>query len=78
MNRMTKKPWFGPKEHDGWGWRVSSWQGVVIVAIFIVFVFIDSSVFKFSLKGIIGYAILLAGFLLIAYLTGDQPGGPLG
>jgi len=78
MNRMTKKPWFGPKQHGGWGWRVTSWQGGVVLAIFVVFVFINASVFKLTAKGIIGFLILLGCFLLITYLTGDQPGGPLG
>ena len=32
-----ERPWFGPKRY-GWGWRPVSWQGWLLVALFVAFV----------------------------------------
>ncbi len=32
---ITRRPWFVPKRHFGWGWSPASWQGWVVTLIFL-------------------------------------------
>ena len=32
--RLTSRPWFGPKKNIGWGWRITSWEGLLTTVIF--------------------------------------------
>ena len=74
----TKNPWFGPKRW-GWGWRPVSWQGWVVILIYIIVVILIAKVAntigltKFYLAVIIATIVLA----LIAYFTGSKPGSSM-
>lgn len=74
MRRITSKPWFGPKQYIDWGWRVTSWQGAVILALFIGLLLIDLIYTHTTVVSITGALLLTLSFVFIALLTGDPPG----
>lgn len=77
----TKKYWFKAKNY-GWGWTPSTWQGWLVLALFIlvnIYIFKDieqgsysaSSVFlNFILPSILSVVVLI----IICYRTGEKPG----
>jgi hypothetical protein len=76
MRRLTKEPWFGPKQSVGWGWRPTTWQGWLVTLVLVVFL----SVVLHSLgRSVLSLAIavgLIGAFVVVALLTGGKPGGP--
>jgi len=74
------KKWFKAK-HYGWGWYPSSWQGWIIMLVWIiaiVFTFrqIDSSSHSASdtlINMAIPFAVLTAALVIICYATGEKP-----
>ncbi len=75
IRRITTKPWFGPKKYFGWGWRVTSWQGAVVLLFFIVLLIAVLIYSHNSIVGITSAVFVTLLFILIALLTGDPPGG---
>lgn len=76
MKRLTTKAWFGPKRYAGWGWRVSSWQGFVILIIYALLILLIWVSFKDLIWAVILSILVTTGFVIVAMLTGDPPGGP--
>jgi hypothetical protein len=75
VRRLTKTPWFGPKRYVGWGWRVATWQGWVVTAIFAALALVGLAVFT----GVARWAaviVVLVGYFVVILLTGTPPGGP--
>lgn len=75
IRRITHKPWFGPKRTVGWGWRVTSWQGAVVLTLFLFCVFMIALCAHTTVVGALGAITLAVLFVIIALLTGDPPGG---
>ena len=76
MQRLTEKPWFGPKRYLGWGWSISSWQGGIVTVSFWMLLIANFIVFHHSFTGYAG-ALSLIGLLIgVILVTGDGPGGP--
>lgn len=76
MRRITNKPWFGPKKYIGWGWRITSWQGFVILMVFIGFLISDLVYSRRGFMGIVGAILISIAFVYVALITGGPPGGP--
>jgi hypothetical protein len=72
---VTGKPWFGPKQHVGWGWRMASWEGRVTSAVFLALMVAAALIWHGSAR-VIPLIGLLVLYLLVILLTGDPPGGP--
>lgn len=76
----TKKWWFSAKDY-GWGWQPSSWQGWVILLVFIgfnlaVFFGIDRLSHSVSDTLMVFLPISLVSdvvLILICYRTGEKP-----
>jgi hypothetical protein len=76
---VTRRPWFGPKRGPGYGWSARSWQGWLVLALFVAATIGFSNVFPDHFW--IPLVILLACLSLVIYLTrdtshradGDQP-----
>jgi hypothetical protein len=75
MPRLTRKPWFGPKRLIGWGWAPASWQGWLVMAVFLVAV-AAVAVFLTGTARALAAVALLVILLLTTYLTGEPPGPP--
>ncbi len=73
--RVTKKPWFGPKQHLGWGWRVASWEGRLTSAVFLALMVAAALTLHASAR-VVALVVLLSVYLVVVVLTGDPPGGP--
>jgi hypothetical protein len=76
MKRLTKAPWFGPKQVLGWGWRPITWQGWLVTLVLVALLVgmlrgLGRSVLSLALA-----ASLIGIFAVIALLTGGRPGGP--
>jgi len=75
-----KKLWFRAKNY-GWGWYPSSWQGWLVLAIFIVYVSwaaFDLDAHQHSVSDLlinllprVGLAVIV--LLLICWKTGEKP-----
>ena len=76
VRRLTREPWFGPKRHVGWGWRVASWQGWLVTLGLAVLVVADLSALGTTAAGYLGLCGLLVAYVVVVVLTGDPPGGP--
>jgi hypothetical protein len=77
---MTKKLWFKAKRY-GWGWTPSSWQGWLVLAIFVMF-----EVWNFRRLDIVSHSasdtirpfviqtfIATGVLLLVCWYTGEKP-----
>ena len=69
MHRLTKKPWFGPKKYVGWGWRVTSWQGALILAVFVTLIIVDLFYSRRPEVGLIGIFLIVSALIIVALLT---------
>lgn len=73
---ITRRPWFVPKRHFGWGWSPASWQGWVVTLIFLAgFAGCQLYFRRPLLRGSSAIACLTV-FLGVIALTGTKPGGP--
>lgn len=75
MPRLTRKPWFGPKRLIGWGWAPASWQGWLVMAVFLVAVAAVAVLLTGTARALAAVALLVI-LLLTTYLTGEPPGPP--
>jgi len=73
MKKIVKEPWFG-KKRIGWGPAPSTWQGWIVTLIMLLIVIIDVAYFRRSIITIIIFIVAVVGFLIIAFLTGKDPG----
>jgi ABC-type uncharacterized transport system permease subunit len=71
--RVTKKPWFGPKQTLGWGWRPVSWEGWLVTGVFLALIPVSVTVWP-GVQAAIAVAVLIGLLLAITLLTGDPPG----
>lgn len=77
MKPLTKKPWFGPKRYVGWGLSPRTWQGVVVMLVFVALILLTDVFFlKDLILRLVAVGILFVLFILITILTGGKPGGP--
>jgi hypothetical protein len=74
---MSDKPqyWYAPKRY-GWGWAPASWQGWVVLGLFIAAVSVPAR--WFARSGRLGMYLAYIGLLtavqlLICYLKGPPP-----
>jgi hypothetical protein len=70
--RVTDKAWFGPKRYLGWGWRITSWEGGLVTAVFGLLVLV--SVLVWGRACVVPVLVLLGLYLTAVVLTGDPPG----
>lgn len=68
---IFKRGWFGPKR-IGWGASPASWQGWAATGVFIVSLFLTSSVFREESWVWIAMAGLVAAFVAVVLLTYDK------
>lgn len=79
--QTPKKYWFRAK-HYGWGWYPSSWQGWLILGIFMSYLIARSIEMKNTSEPltptlhsyIIEIVIPVILLIIICYLTGEKPG----
>ena len=76
MRRLTRKPWFGPKRYVGWGWSISSWQGVVVTVLAVALIVLTLTVLGRGAAGWVAVVFVAVLYLVVVALTGDPPGGP--
>jgi hypothetical protein len=73
--RVGKTLWFGPRRDGlGWGWTPVTWQGWVVVAVFVAAIVAAPWLLEGGVAAI-GIAGALAGLLLVAWAKGSSPGG---
>ena len=70
--RVTKKPWFGPKRHVGWGWSIISGEGRAVTALFVALMLVASTVWHSP----VAVLVLIVLYIVVVALTGDPPGPP--
>lgn len=76
-----KRYWFKAKRY-GWGWYPGSWQGWLVLGIYLLLVFLDfhridsqsHSVSDVLINFIPNSFILTILLIVICYLTGEKPG----
>jgi len=70
---LVKKPWFGPRHLPGYGWSPITWQGWLVIVLFVVAILACA----FLLPGValkVGAEIVLIALLLaVCLLTGTRP-----
>ncbi len=71
--RVTKKPWFGPRQTLGWGWTPVSWEGWLVTGVFLVLIPVSVTLWP-GVEAEIAVAVLIGLLLAITLLTGDPPG----
>ena len=73
---QNSKYWF-PAKRYGWGWGLPiSWQGWVVLMMFLVLILIGILVFKphqHTSTFLIYTAVITIGFVIICYLKGEPP-----
>ncbi len=73
MPPLVKKPWFGPRHLPGYGWSPITWQGWLVIAVFVIAVFACA----FLVPGValkVGVEMVLIVLLLaVCILTGTRP-----
>jgi hypothetical protein len=74
--RVTKTAWFGPKRVAGWGWVPYSWQGWAVTVGLIAALIGTNALFHGTTARLVVSAGVIIAFVLIAFVTGDPPGGP--
>ncbi|MCX6779114.1 MAG: hypothetical protein NTU97_02695 [Candidatus Magasanikbacteria bacterium] len=75
-----KKIWFNAKDY-GWGWYPVTWQGWLVLAVFIILMFLrswdldseSSSENDFISKFLLQTFFLVAILIYICYKTGERP-----
>jgi hypothetical protein len=73
MKKIVKEPWFG-KKRIGWGPAPRTWQGWILTLIMLLIVISDVAYFRRSITTIIIFVVAVVGFLIIAFLTSEDPG----
>ncbi len=73
MEGLRKKPWFGPKR-IGWGFRPATWQGWLVVAVYVAVLVLTISRFGKSSEKYLLLALETAAFLIVALLTSRKRG----
>ncbi len=76
MRRITRKAWFGPKRYFGWGWTITSWEGLAVVLVYAGLLVANFKVLGYSGISSLGVMVLTLLLVLVAFITGDPPGGP--
>ena len=64
----------GRRKYIGWGWRITSWEGLLITAIFALL--LVSSIVIWRDSRLFPIAVLVVLYVVVVLLTGDPPGGP--
>lgn len=80
MKKLVNKFWFKRKSY-GWGWTPSTWQGWMILALFVAMVIFNAKRLEkmqlpeniFAINFAIETAILVLILMIICYLTGEDP-----
>jgi RsiW-degrading membrane proteinase PrsW (M82 family) len=85
MNKSTKnsqkpqKLWFKAK-HYGWGWYPCSWEGWLIIVLFLAIflpvmrLMTNSNSLMWAASGFLIIGILIIILLIICYKKGEKPG----
>jgi hypothetical protein len=76
VRRLTKKPWFEPKQKLGWGLTIASGQGAVVTLAASVLAIASVVLLQPLIVGVVAAAVVLVAFVIVALMTGDPPGGP--
>lgn len=71
--RVTRKPWFGPKQTLGWGWTPVSWEGWTTIGVFLVLLLPTVIMLQGAIH-VVAVTVLLGALLVVCLLTGDPPG----
>jgi hypothetical protein len=71
--RVTKKAWFGPKRYLGWGWTPTSWEGWLVIGVFVV-LFLPTVIVLQGAVHVVAVTVLVGALLAVCLLTGDPPG----
>ena len=75
MPRLVEKPWFGPRKIAGWGWSPASWQGWVVIAVFIVAIAACAFLLPSTAAKVVADIVLIGLLFAVCWLTGTPPGG---
>ncbi len=67
-----KSIWFKRKTY-GWGWTPCTWQGWLVMAVFVLFLVWQSFQTTSALQSIGGTVIAVVLLLGITYATGESP-----
>ena len=73
---VSGKPWFGPKRYFGWGWSIASWQGLVVLLLYIGSILLNLYLVSSTPVSLGVVFLLTVIFLMIVRATGTPPGGP--
>jgi uncharacterized membrane protein YphA (DoxX/SURF4 family) len=73
MPLLTKESWFGPRHLPGYGWSPRTWQGWLVIFVFIAAILACA----FLLPGValkVGAVVVLVALLVaVCLLTGTRP-----
>lgn len=70
------KVWFRPRGWGGWGWSPASWEGWVVIGVYMVLVLGVSGTLRNESVVLGVSAIATAVLLMLATAKGTTPGGP--
>jgi hypothetical protein len=71
--RLTKKPWFGPRRLPGWGWSPVTWQGWLVIVVFLAAIAGCAFLLPGVVLRLIAEAVLVLLLLAVCLLTGTRP-----
>jgi hypothetical protein len=77
-NPPDKSPYWFPAKKYGWGWGLPTcWQGMAVLAGFVLLVVLNSILFPppaHFVAFFVGIAVLCALLMVVCYLKGEPPG----
>ena len=69
--RVTKKAWFGPKRYLGWGWTPTSWEGWLVIGVFVV-LFLPTVIVLQGAVHVVAVTVLVGALLAVCALRLPQ------
>jgi uncharacterized membrane protein YhaH (DUF805 family) len=67
------KLWFKAKNY-GWGWYPSSWEGWLILLIYLILIMVASKLIAINLYLYLSFCFIITAILIfICYKTGEKP-----
>lgn len=71
LKLLARFEWFGPRRSGGWGWSPISWQGWLVMLVFLAAILWAASRRPPRLRILM---VLVGAFIAICYITGGPPG----
>lgn len=73
MPRLTKTPWFGPRHLPGWGWSPVTWQGWLVIVVFLAAIVACAVLLPGVALRLMVEVIFIALLFAVCWLTGTPP-----